>query len=697
MRLINVVLISTLLFSTAAMSSIAAPRGLSPKDLVMMERVSAPAFSPDGSQILYTVRQTDYAANKAITGLWLLPTQGRQAKRLTPPEMSIASPSWSIDGKSIYFLSAKSDSMQLYRVSIDGGQPQQLSSFAADIGSYKVAPDGKSIALSFEVFTDCDSLKCTADRLKAEAETPASAQVYDRIFVRHWDTWKDGRFNQLFVSAFDPQGKLTAEPKRISVDIDGDVPGKPFGDENDYAWSPDSKSLVFSVRIAGKTEPWSTNFDIYNVAADGTSKPVNLTVDNLASDVGPLFSADGKTLYYRAMKRAGFEADRYGLIALDLASNQRREIAADWDRSFDTLKWDAQKRSLLTVALDTGEHSLFMVNLAQDRVLPVADSPFAIEGNVSSFDLYEGMLVYAQDTINQPTKLYLKDTNGKIKTRQLTDLNTQLLADVRMGDYEQFNFTGWNDETVYGYVIKPWNYKKGTRYPVAFLIHGGPQGSFHNQWHYRWNAQTYAGAGFAVVMIDFHGSTGYGQKFTDSISGDWGGKPLEDLQKGWAAARQKYPFLDGERACALGGSYGGFMVNWIAGNWNEPWRCFVSHAGVFDNRMMGYATEELWFTEWEFGGPPWKNPQGYEKFNPVNHVDKWRVPILVIHGQKDYRVLVEQGIAAFTAAQRRGIESRFVYFPDENHWILKPHNSVLWHEEVNAWLKRFTETDSTTK
>jgi dipeptidyl aminopeptidase/acylaminoacyl peptidase len=240
---------------------------------------------------------------------------------------------------------------------------------------------------------------------------------------------------------------------------------------------------------------------------------------------------------------------------------------------------------------------------------------------------------------------------------------------------------------VHGYVIQPWNLQPGQKAPVAFLIHGGPQGSFHNQWHYRWNAQTYAGMGFAVVMIDFHGSTGYGQAFTDSISQDWGGKPLEDLQKGWAAALAKYDFLDGERACALGGSYGGYMVNWIAGVWNEPWKCLVSHAGVFDLRSMAYATEELWFTEWENGGVPWENPAKLEKHNPVNHVQHWRVPMLVIHGQKDYRVLVEQGIATFTALQRRGIPSEMLYFPDENHWILRPHNSVQWHEAVNRWLR----------
>jgi dipeptidyl aminopeptidase/acylaminoacyl peptidase len=241
---------------------------------------------------------------------------------------------------------------------------------------------------------------------------------------------------------------------------------------------------------------------------------------------------------------------------------------------------------------------------------------------------------------------------------------------------------------VHGYVVKPHDYVEGKKYPVAFLIHGGPQGSFGNGWSYRWNPQTYAGQGYAVVMIDFHGSTGYGQAFTDAISQHWGDRPLEDLQKGWAAAQKQYAFLDGKNACALGASYGGYMINWIAGNWNEPWKCLVNHDGVFDIRSMGYVTEELWFTEWENGGTPYDVPKNVEQFNPVNHVAKWRVPMLVVQGEKDYRVPVDQGLSTFTALQRKGIDSKLLYFPDENHWVLKPQNSILWHDTVNAWLKQ---------
>jgi dipeptidyl aminopeptidase/acylaminoacyl peptidase len=282
---------------------------------------------------------------------------------------------------------------------------------------------------------------------------------------------------------------------------------------------------------------------------------------------------------------------------------------------------------------------------------------------------------------------YAARANGS-SVRQISANNTDALRDIAWGEPEQFTFSGWNNDTVHGYVLKPANYVPGKKYPVAFLIHGGPQGSFGNGWSYRWNPQTYAGQGFAAVMIDFHGSYGYGQAFEDAISQHWGDRPLEDLQKGWAAALAKYSFLDGDRACALGASYGGYMINWIAGNWPQPWKCLVTHDGIFDSRMMAYSTEELWFNEWENGGVAWDPTVAatIEKFNPVNHVADWKVPVLVVHGELDFRIPYDQGIAVFTAAQRRGIESKLLVFPDENHWVLKPQNSVLWHDTVNAWL-----------
>jgi len=387
-------------------------------------------------------------------------------------------------------------------------------------------------------------------------------------------------------------------------------------------------------------------------------------------------------LYYRAMRRPGFEADRFALMALDLASGNRREIAPKWDRSPDGIVLSDDGNTIYATTADVGQHPLYAIDIATGAATRVIG-----DGSVTAFDYEDGTLAFTRASMRTGDTLYVGGIDGA-PVRQITPTAAERLPGVSFGDYEQFNFKGWSNDTVHGYVLKPWNYQPGRKYPVAFIIHGGPQGSFGDGWSYRWNPQTYAGQGYAVVMIDFHGSTGYGQKFTDSISQHWGDRPLEDLQKGWKAALAKYDFLDADRACALGASYGGYMVNWIAGNWPQPWKCLVNHDGVFDTRMMAYSTEELWFTEWENGGTPYDVPRSYEKFNPVNHVGKWRVPMLVIHGQQDFRIPVEQGIAAFTALQRRGIESKFLYFPDENHWVLKPQNSVLWHDTVNAWLKQ---------
>jgi dipeptidyl aminopeptidase/acylaminoacyl peptidase len=469
----------------------------------------------------------------------------------------------------------------------------------------------------------------------------------------------------------------------VSRGIDGDVPSKPFGDATEYSWSPDGKLLAFNARIAGRTEAWSTNFDIFVAPADASALPKNLTETNPAWDAGPVFSADGGTLYYRAMTRPGFEADRFALMAMDLASGKTREIAPRWDASADGIALSADGKRIYTTAYEGGRHPLFAVDIATGEVGGVAGN-----GKIEAFDLRGDTLAFTRSTLQGPAQLFISQANGEAK--QVSDFNATKLDSVTFGAFEQFAFPGWNDETVHGYVVKPAGFEAGKKYPVAFLIHGGPQGSFGNHFHYRWNPQTYAGAGYAAVMIDFHGSTGYGQAFTDAIRGDWGGKPLVDLQKGLDAALGKYTWLDGTRVCALGASYGGYMINWIAGNWPDRFQCLVNHDGNLDERMAYYDTEELWFPEWEHGGTPWENPAGYAKHNPIDHIAKWKTPMLVIHGGRDYRVVDTQGMSTFTALQRKGIPSRFLYFPDENHWVLKPKNSIQWYDEVFGWMGRWT-------
>jgi dipeptidyl aminopeptidase/acylaminoacyl peptidase len=680
--------LATLLITTAAHA-----KPFTPMDLANLDRISSPAVSPDGARVVFDVRSTDYAANKGVHSIWVVcaacgtPAPVKLAASAGGASAPAWAPAWAPDGRAVYFLSSRSGSAQVWRVAAgrDGGfgTPAQVTALPLDVGAFRLSPDRRTLVVSQAVFPDCETPACTKARLDARAKQKTTGVVYDHLFVRHWDEWEDGTRNHLFALALNAQGVAQGGPVPLMAHFDGDTPTKPFGGSDDFAISPDSKSLVFSARLAGRTEPWSTNFDLYQVKLDGTGAPVDLTAANKAWDGSPVFSADGTQLAYRATQRPGFEADRFAIMVRDMTTGATREIDPGWDRSAEKIAWSHDGHTIYATAEDMGRDRLFVVDAAHGDAHALTQ-----DGHVSDFDINGGVLVFSQDSLAAPDDLYTLADAG---ARRLTNINAAKLAGVEMGAYEQFSFAGWNNETVHGYVMKPAGFVAGQHYPVAFIVHGGPQGSFGDGWSYRWNPQTYAGAGFASVFIDFHGSTGYGQAFTDAISSHWGDRPLEDLQKGWAAALAKYPFLDGNRACALGASYGGFMIYWMQGVWNAPWKCLVDHDGVFDNRMMGYATEELWFSEWENGhATPWEKPENYERFNPVNHVADWHVPMLVIHGGHDYRIPLEQGLAAFTALQRKGVPSEFLTFPDENHWVLKPQNSVEWHDTVLGWLKRWT-------
>ena len=652
--------------------------------LVLIDRVGAPAVSPDGELIVYAVRHTDMEADKGRYDLWLSSIDGGEPRRLTTHEANDTSPAWSTDGRYILFLSSRGKTTQVWRLPVTGGEAEPVTDLPIDVGTFRAAPGGDRLVVSLSVYLDCEDLQCTADRGSAEEDDKVTAQRYDQLFMRHWDHWLDDRRSQLFSIPLNKDGVADGEPLRLSR-LDADVPSRVWGGNEEYAIAPDGKTLFFAARLRDRDEPSSTNFDIYSVSMDGKGEPENLTSVNEAWDTSPVVSPDGRYLAWLAMSRPGFEADQYQVLLRDLQTGKDRVLTENWDYSPSSLAFARDGRSLLVNAQDVGHKTLWQLGL--DGGEPVK---LISRGTVSSFDDAGDQIVYAMNSLASPDELHVFDS-GSGDSRRITDFGSRTLDGVTMGEFEQFSFEGAGGDTVYGFVVKPVGFERGKQYPVAFLIHGGPQGSFSNNFHYRWNPQTYAGQGFAAVMIDFHGSTGYGQTFTDSISGDWGGKPLEDLKLGLAAALDRYEFLDGDRVCALGASYGGYMINWIAGQWPDGFRCLVNHDGVFDNRSMYYTTEELWFPEWEHGGPYYENPEGYEKHNPALFVDRWQTPMLVIHGQLDYRVPVTQGIAAFTALQRRGIESRFLYFPDENHWVLKPHNSVHWHEQVNAWLHQFLD------
>ncbi|AKS41549.1 S9 family peptidase [Wenzhouxiangella marina] len=658
--------------------------------LVTIDRIGAPVVSPDGQSVVYTLRRTDLDADTGRYDLWISPVAGGEARQLTSHPANDTSPAWSPDGRHVLFLSNRGEATQVWRIPVNGGEAEPVTDLPLGVGSFRIAPTENRLVVSMSVYLDCDDLTCTVERKAAEANSPISAKSYDQLFMRHWDHWLDETRSQLFSIQLDEAGIADGTPARVTM-LDADIPSRIWGGNEEYAISPDGETLFFAARLRDANEPTSTNFDIYTTSLDDSGddsgdnrgSPENLTEGNPAWDTAPVVSPDGRYLAYLAMSRPGFEADQYRIVLRDLRAGDNRVLTEGWDRSPSSIAFTADGQSILAVAQDVGHRTLWRFGLDGAAPVKLVDS-----GTVAGLDVAGEDIVYAMNSLGSPSELHVLDTDTGA-SRRITDVSSRTLAGVEMGEYEQFSFEGADGATVYGFVVKPVGFEAGATYPVAFLIHGGPQGSFSNNFHYRWNPQTYAGQGFAAVMIDFHGSTGYGQAFTDSISGDWGGKPLEDLQLGLAAALERYRFLDGDRVCALGASYGGYMINWIAGQWPERFRCLVNHDGIFDNRSMYYTTEELWFPEWEHGGPYFSNPEGYELHNPALYVDRWQTPMLVIHGELDYRVPVTQGIATFTALQRRGIESRFLYFPDENHWVLKPNNSIHWHEQVNEWLHKY--------
>lgn len=647
-------------------------------DLIAMDRISDPQSSPDGSRIVFGLSSLRGDGAGRSSDLWLVETDGTGLRRLTTSPAGEFNARWAPDGSAVYFLSTRSGSSQVWRLGMEGGEAQQVTDFPLSVGSMALSPDGTQLAVSMEVFIDCPDLACTVERLAKREASTTSGVLYDRIFIRHWDSWEDGRRSHVFTLPV-----KGGDPVDVMPGMDADCPSVPFGGPEEYAFTTDGSGVVLTARVAGREEPWSTDFDLFLAHANGEDEPRLLTTDNRAWDTQPVFSPDGGTLAYLAMERVGYEADRFRIVLRSWPGGETRVLTEEWDRSVGSMTWSADGRTLLVTAQNLGNTSLFSIDAASGEVTTLIS-----EGTVRSPSFAGDQIVFGMAHFRSPVELYSTRLDGT-DISPITRINEKRISTVRLGEPEQFTFRGARNETVYAWTVRPADFEPEERYPVAFIIHGGPQGSSANNFHYRWNPQIYAAAGYAVVMVDFHGSTGYGQDFTDAITGDWGGKPLEDLQKGLAAAVDRFPWMDGDRACALGASYGGYMVNWIAGKWPDGFRCLVNHDGVFDQRIMYYGTEELWFPEWEHGGTYWESESGYERHNPVMHVDRWQTPMLVVHGAQDHRVPLEHGIGAFTALQRKGIPSQLLYFPDENHWVLNQANAVQWHETVLGWLERW--------
>ncbi len=648
-------------------------------DMLAMQRISEPTLSPDGKEVAFSVRETDLAANRGRFDVFTVGVDGKGLRRLTTHAENDNAPAFSADGQHVYFMSTRSGSSQVWRIARAGGEAEQVTQLPLDVNGYQLMPDGRRILVAMDVLPGAKQL---ADTVTFVAnDKPNKVRIYDELLFRHWDTWEDGLRSHLFV--WSPEAPATAVD--LLPGLDADVPTKPWGGMEEIAVLKDGKSLVFAMRSDGRENAWSTNVDLYQVSTDGAGKPKNLTAENKATDTAPLLSPDGKTLAYLAMARPKYEADRLRITLLDLATGKKRTLTEAWDRSPGQIAWALDGKSLWAVADHVGKSAIFSIDATSGAARPIYTEGW----NGSVVPTADG-LVFAHDHLRAPVELFtMKADASGIKA--ITSLNKAKVDAIQWGVPEQFSFKGAKGDTVFGWLVQPaGGVKPGQKVPLAFLIHGGPQGSFGDHFHYRWNPQVYAGRGYAAIMIDFHGSTGYGQAFTDAINGDWGGAPYEDLMKGLDFALGQYKFLDGNKVGALGASYGGFMINWINGH-TDRFKALVCHDGNLDERMAYYDTEELWFPEWEHGGTPWENEAGYTKHNPIDHVKNWKTPTLVIHGAKDYRVVDTQGMSTFTALRRRGVPARFVHFPDENHWVLKAENSKTWHREVLGWLDKYVK------
>jgi dipeptidyl aminopeptidase/acylaminoacyl peptidase len=668
------------------------------EDLVTMPRLGSPTVAPDGSMAIYSVTTTDGETFERSGQMYLRSLANEDAAPIAL-DLEGSSASFAGDGL-LYYMAGDADgeTMQVWRARIGANGAitgkTQVTDVARGVNGFKVADSGTRIAIWTDVARSCVELSCD-DSAKSYLPGPGDGRLYegDGGFYRHWDSWETpGTYSRVFTadlvngvagSRFTPaDGPLGAGGPQ------GDTPTMPFGGGEDIAWAPDGSALYFVAREGGASEPYSTNLDIWRSDLSGAA-PTNLTDANEALDALPTPSPDGQYLAYVAMARPGYESDRQVVMLRDLQSGVTTALTADFDRSFGSLAWTPDSRWLVATAQDVLDTPAYRIDPHSGAVeeLDLMAGNEAHIGNVAP--LADGDLLFTRDSIGAPAELFMSSDWGQAEP--LTQVASPTVGKFAPVAVERFSFPGANGDTVWGQITKLEG--QTGRMPAILYVHGGPQGSFNDGWSSRWNPRVLASQGYAVISVDFHGSTGYGQAFTDSINRDWGGKPLEDLQLGLAAALERDSQIDGSRACAMGASYGGYMMNWIAGNWPDRFDCLVQHDGLFDMRSFYYTTEELWFPKWDFGGSYSENSELYERWNPVNHVDNWKTPMLVVTGQKDFRVPYSQGLASFTALQERKIPSQLLVFPEENHWVLGAKNSLQWHDTVFSWLDRWLNPD----
>jgi len=665
-------LVAATLFAAPEAASAGTP--FTATEMMKLKRIADPQVSPDGSLVVFARTDVDLPGASKNTDLWLVPVAGGEPRRITSHPASDSRPRWSPDGRRLAFLSKRDGGSQVWLLDLAGGEPRRLTSLATDVDAFSWI-DATRLLLVTEVFPDCGADDaCNAKRL-AEAGKPSSARVYDELLYRHWDTWDDGRRRHLLAVP------VEGGPATDLTPGGDDSPPFSLGDE-DWAVSPDGAEACFSRKDA-KDEAWSTNADLHVVPTAGG--PPRRVGTSPGYDGSCRYSPDGKSLAWRAQMRAGYESDRWQLMVLDRQTGTVRGLTPDFDRQVDPFSFSKDSKTIYFTAEEAGQSHVFAVPTAGGPVRTVLGG--GSFGGLST--LPDGRTIVAtQVSLAFPPEIVRFGADGSGLAR-VTRANDAFLAGFSLRPGESVTFTGAAGKPVQAWIVKPPDFDPGKKHPLLVLVHGGPQGAWTDSWTYRWNAEVFASAGYVVFMPNPRGSTGWGQAFTDDIVGDWGGKAYEDVMKGTDFA-ESLPYVEKGRTAAAGASYGGYLINWIAGH-TDRFRALVTHDGVFDLVSEYGATEELWFPEWEFGGSYWMSPETYERWSPRAFVKGFKTPTLVVHGEKDYRVPIEQGLSMFTALRRQGVPARLLVFPDENHWVLNPVNSVRWYDEVIGWLDRWTK------